>query len=144
MDIDKLFELYKKMYRISLVEDVIADRYYGDVRKMHTPIHLCNEQEAIAVGVCENLKKEDVVFSNHRCHGHYLAKGGSLKGMIAELYSKDTGCCKGKGGSMHLCDMETGVAPASAIVAGNVSIATGYALGNKLKGNNAIACVFFW
>ncbi len=143
MESDKLYELYKKMRRIACVEDVIADKYYEKDRKMHTPIHLYNGQEAVAVGVCENLDREDVVFSNHRCHGHYLAKGGNLKKMVAELYSKNTGCCKGKGGSMHLCDMEAGVAPASAIVAGNVSIATGYAMGNKLKGNYNVSCVFF-
>lgn len=139
----RLFELYKGMEKIAMTENAIADRYYENVRKMHTPIHLCNGQEAVAVGVCENLKKGDMVFSNHRCHGHYLAKGGDLKRMIAELYSRKTGCCKGKGGSMHLCDVEAGVSLSSGIVAGNVSIATGYALGNQLKGNSNISCVFF-
>lgn len=143
MKTEEKFELYKTMRRIACVEDEIANRYYEEVRKMHTPIHLYNGEEAVAVGVCSCLKQEDVVFSNHRCHGHYLAKGGDLKAMIAELYSKVTGCCKGKGGSMHLCDMNAGVAPASGIVAGNVSVATGYALGNKLKGNTNISCVFF-
>lgn len=138
-----LFELYKKMRRIEAVEDAIAERYYGDIRPMHTPIHLYNGQEAIAVGVCENLEQKDMVFSNHRCHGHYMAKGGNLNTMIAELYSKKTGCCKGKGGSMHLCDIEAGVSLASGIVAGNVSISTGYAMGNKLKNNSHISCVFF-
>lgn len=143
MDNQKLFDLYKGMVRISKTEDEIAKRYNGAIRKMHTPIHLYNGQEAVAVGVCDNLLKEDMIFTNHRCHGHYLAKGGDLNAMIAELYSKETGCCKGKGGSMHLCDVEAGVSLASAIVAGNVSIATGYALGNLLKKNGNIACVFF-
>lgn len=143
MECNKLFELYKKMRRIEKVEETIAEQYYAEERKMHTPIHLYNGQEAVAVGVCDNLKKKDVVFSNHRCHGHYLAKGGNLDAMIAELYSKKTGCCKGKGGSMHLCDLSVGVSLASGIVAGNISIATGYGLGNRLKENGHVACVFF-
>ncbi len=138
----KLFELYREMLRIEMTENEIADRYHANERKMHTPIHLCNGQEAIAVGVCRNLKKEDMVFSNHRCHGHYLAKGGDLRKMIAELHSKETGCCKGKGGSMHLCDMGAGVALTSAIVAGNVPIATGSALADKLRKTGNITCVF--
>lgn len=142
MTTDLLFDLYKKMKRISMVENAIAARYNGDIRPMHTPIHLYNGQEAVAVGVCSNLRKNDVIFSNHRSHGHYLAKGGNLKAMIAELYSKKTGCCHGKGGSMHLMDLENGIGLSSSIVAGNVPIATGYALSNKLKGNNDITCVF--
>lgn len=143
MDSNQLFNLYKSMKRIAMVEDSIAERYNSEIRKMHTPIHLCNGQEAVAVGVCSCLEKEDMIFSNHRNHGHYLAKGGNLKAMIAELYSKETGCCHGKGGSMHLFDLENGISLSSAIVAGNVSIATGYALANKLKKNGRVTCVFF-
>ena len=143
MNSEQLFDFYKKMKRISLVEDAIAERYNASVRKMHTPIHLCNGQEAVAVGVCSNLRREEFIFSNHRSHGHYLAKGGDLKAMIAELYSKQTGCCHGKGGSMHLMDLKAGVSLSSSIVAGNVPIATGFALANKLKGKKDVTCVFF-
>lgn len=136
-------EMYKSMLRISMVECEIANRYYEKVRKIRTPIHLYNGEEAIAVGVCSNLKKEDIVFSNHRSHGHYLAKGGNLRAMISELYSKETGCCGGKGGSMHLCDMQSGVSLTSSIVAGNIPIATGNALANKIRRTNNISCVFF-
>lgn len=131
------------MYRIRSAEKIIADNYYNEVREMHTPIHLCDGEEAIAVGVCMNLSDEDMIFSNHRPHGHFLAKGGSLHELMAELHSKATGCCKGKGGSMHLCDIEHGIMLTSAIVAGNVSIATGYALAQKIKNDSGISVVFF-
>lgn len=137
-----LIKYYVEMKRIRLVEGEIANNYYNEVREMHTPIHLYDGQEAIAVGVCQQLDKDDIIFSNHRCHGHYLAKGGNLKKMIAELFSKETGCCKGRGGSMHLADKEAGVALSSAIVAGNVSIGTGYALGLKQQGKRNLAVVF--
>lgn len=140
---DKLLDLYKKMKRIRMVETAIADNYNNEVREMHTPIHLYDGQEAVAVGICSVLIKEDVIFSNHRCHGHYLAKGGDLDKMIAELHNKETGCSKGHGGSMHLIDKENGVALTSAIVSGNVSIGTGYALAEKMKRSNNIAVVFF-
>lgn len=140
---ENLLDLYRAMKRIRMVETAIADNYNNEVREMHTPIHLYDGQEAVAVGVCSVLNKEDVIFSNHRCHGHYLAKGGDLNKMIAELHNKETGCCKGHGGSMHLMDKENGVALTSAIVAGNVSIGTGYALAEKMKRRSNIAVVFF-
>lgn len=139
---DVLLKYYTEMKRIRLVECAIADNYFNDVREMHTPIHLYDGQEAVAVGVCQQLESEDVIFSNHRCHGHYLAKGGNLRKMIAELFTKETGCCKGKGGSMHLADKSAGVALSSAIVAGNVSVGTGYALGFKQQESHNIAVVF--
>ena len=141
-DNEVVLKYYREMKRLRMVEKKIADNYYNDIREMHTPIHLYDGQEAVAVGVCQQLKREDVIFSNHRCHGHYLAKGGDLRSMIAELYSKETGCCQGKGGSMHLTDKNAGVAVSSAIVAGNVSIGTGYALGLQQQGKKNIAVVF--
>lgn len=135
--------LYKVMKRIRMTEEAIADNYNNEIREMHTPIHLCDGQEAIAAGVCLQLAKEDMIFSNHRCHGHYLAKGGNLNKMIAELHNKETGCCKGRGGSMHLIDKENGVALTSAIVAGNISIGTGYAMAEQMKRSNHIAVIFF-
>ena len=140
---DQYLTLYRNMKRIRLVEAAIADNYNNEVREMHTPIHLYDGQEAVAVGVCSELTNKDAVFSNHRCHGHYLAKGGNLNKMIAELHNKKTGCCKGHGGSMHLMDKDHGVALTSAIVAGNVSIGTGYALAEKMKGDSHVAVIFF-
>lgn len=140
---DNLLALYIAMKRIRMIEEAIASNYNNDVREMHTPIHLYNGQEAVAVGVCSELRKEDVIFSNHRCHGHYLAKGGDLNKMMAELHNRKTGCCKGHGGSMHLMDKENGVALTSAIVAGNVPIATGFAMAEKIKKTTNIAVAFF-
>lgn len=138
-----LMELYFSMKRIRMVENYIADHYNGEVREMHTPIHLCDGQEGTEVGVCANLKKQDAIFGNHRSHGHYLAKGGNLNKMVAELNNKETGCCRGRGGSMHLIDRENGIELTSSIVAGNVSIAVGYALAQKMKKTNHISVAFF-
>lgn len=137
---EKHIEDYYNMLRIRLVEEAIADNY--GKREMHTPIHLCIGEEAVAVGVCRFLRKADIVYSNHRSHGHYLAKGGDLKSMMAELHNKETGCCHGRGASMHLMDEEAGVSLTSSIVAGSVSIAVGGALAFHLKGSNNIAVSF--
>lgn len=94
--------LYEAMLRIRRTEERIADRYAD--QQMRCPTHLCIGQEAIAVGVCAALEHQDKVFSNHRAHGHYLAKGGDISRMIAEFYGKSDGCCGGRGGSMHLID----------------------------------------
>lgn len=142
MKCDKLLELYESMLRIRCVERAIAERYNVEPRPMHTPVHLYEGQEAVASGVCLCLNDDDVVFSTHRDHGHYIAKGGNVNKMVAELYSKREGCCKGKGGSMHLCDVANGVSVSSAIVAGNVPIATGAALAMKYKKKNSIAVAF--
>ena len=142
MNREEYLSCYTQMLRIRMVENEIANNYYNEIREMHTPIHLYNGQEAVAVGVCHLLRKDDTIFSNHRSHGHYLAKGGDLKRMIAELFAKEEGCCHGKGGSMHLMDRDAGVALSSSIVAGNVSIGTGFAFANKLQNKNAVSVVF--
>ncbi len=128
------------MLRIRLVEETIAARYHE--QKMRCPVHLCIGQEAIAVGVCANLSKDDYVMSNHRSHGHYLAKGGDLKAMLAEIYGKATGCSGGKGGSMHLVDLKTGFLGATPIVGSTIPIAVGAAFGTSMKGENRISVVF--
>src|SRR5258708_4351160 len=102
-DSDLAPRLYRDMLRIRLVEERIAALY--PEQDMRCPVHLCIGQEAIAVGVCAALEQRDYVFSGHRSHGHYLAKGGDLKAMMAEIYCKATGCAGGKGGSMHLIDL---------------------------------------
>ena len=128
------------MKRIRMTEERIAMHYKED--NMRTPIHLYIGQEAIAAGVCACLEKEDRVFSNHRSHGHYLAKGGNLKRMIAELHNKETGCSKGRGGSMHLVDLEVGFPITSSIVAGSVPIGTGDALASKIMNEGRVSLIF--
>ena len=97
-------ELWQAMLRIRRVEEAIADHY--SEQEMRCPVHLSIGQEAAAVGVCAALHQKDWVLSGHRSHAHYLAKGGDLKRMLAEIYGKATGCCGGKGGSMLLTDQE--------------------------------------
>ena len=136
-----LRELYRVMLKIQKVELKIAEHYHED--EMHTPVHLCLGQEAIAAGICANLQKSDLVFSNHRGHGHYIAKGGDIRAMVAELYNRLTGCSKGRGGSMHLVDTAVGVPGTSSIVAGSIPIATGAALAATLKKDNTVSVSFF-
>lgn len=138
---DILVKMIEAMILIRRVEEKISELYQE--QEMKCPIHLSIGQEASAVGVCLNLRKEDYVFSNHRCHSHYLAKGGDLKRMIAELYGKKTGCCAGKGGSMHLVDQSVGFVGASSIVAGQISIAVGSAFAFKLRKEKRLSVVFF-
>lgn len=136
-----LVMLYRMMLKIRLVQLRIAELYPKD--EMKTPIHLCIGQEAIPAGVCANLNTDDYVFSNHRGHGHYLAKGGNLQSMIAELYNRETGCSKGRGGSMHLIDTSVGLLGSSSIVSGSIPLATGAALGAVLQKNNRVSVAFF-
>src|SRR6059036_3149947 len=128
------------MTRIRRAEEAIVARY--PEQEIRCPTHLSIGQEAVAVGVCQALSERDVVLSGHRCHAHYLAKGGDLRGMFAELYGKATGCCGGKGGSMHLTAPEVGMLGASAIVAGSVPLAVGSALAASLRGIDEVAVAF--
>mgnify|MGYP001241010036 FL=1 len=134
-------KLFESMLRIRLVEESIADKY--SEQKMRCPTHLSIGQEAIAVGVCANLTSQDQVLSTHRAHAHYLAKGGCLKSMIAEIYGKASGCSKGMGGSMHLIDTSVGFMGSTAIVGNTIPVAVGLALEKKLTRKKSIACVFF-
>jgi len=136
-----LRELYRMMLKIRKVELKIDELYHED--EMKTPVHLCIGQEAVAAGVCAHLNTDDYVFSNHRGHGHYIAKGGDVKTMIAELYNRETGCSKGRGGSMHLIDTSVGLLGTSSIVGGCIPIATGAALGSVLKKDNRVSVAFF-
>jgi len=135
-----LLMLYHDMLRIHNVQLRIESLYHLD--EMKTPIHLCIGQEAIAVGVCANLNKEDYISSSHRSHGHYLAKGGDLKGLIAELYCRETGCSKGRGGSMHIVDTSVGHMGSSSIVGGGIPIGTGLALAIHMKKQSRVSVVF--
>lgn len=129
------------MIRIRLVQEKIAEKY--PEQKMRCPVHLCIGQEAIGAGVCAAMEKEDYLFSNHRSHCHYLAKGGDLNAMIAEIYGKATGCAKGKGGSMHLVDVSANILGAVPIVGGVIPVALGAAFGTSLKGEKKVTVVFF-
>ncbi|WP_036275868.1 thiamine pyrophosphate-dependent dehydrogenase E1 component subunit alpha [Methylomonas sp. 11b] len=141
-----LKHLYYQMLRIRRAEEAIARRYAE--QQMRCPTHLCIGEEAIAVGVSAHLTVQDKVFSNHRGHGHYLAKGGDLPRLLAELYGFAEGCCGGRGGSMHLTDLEAGFVASTPIVGGTVPLAAGYAWAEKIKqkaveGHRNVVVIFF-
>ncbi len=136
-----LINMYRKMLKIRLFEQRV---YYLFLEGLVPgTIHLYTAQEAVAVGVCSSLRKDDFIMSTHRPHGHYIAKGGRIDRLMAELLGKEAGCCKGKGGSMHVGDFSVGMPPAVAIVGANVPIAAGMALAFKLKGTDGVAACFF-
>lgn len=141
MTVERLIEDYKKMKRIRLLEERINREFKK--QQMRTPLHSCIGQEAIAVGICNYLTCHDTIYSNHRCHGHYIAKGGNMGALVAELYNRQTGCSKGRGGSMHIIDRTCGMELTSSIVAGTVPIATGNALAYTLKKESNVSVVFF-
>ena len=132
--------LYRSLYRIRRVEEEVARVYPTD--KIKSPVHLSIGQEALAVGVCEALEARDVVFGTYRGHAAYLAKGGDLPSMVAELYGKATGCAGGKAGSMHLLDPDHGVMGMSAVVGTTIPHAAGFAYALKLRQPGAIAVCF--
>lgn len=132
--------LFEMLLRIRIIEEKIAEIY--PQQEMRCPVHLGIGQEAVAVGVCANLTRDDYVLSNHRSHGHYLAKGGDLRAMMAEIYGKATGCCRGKGGSMHLVDLSAGFIGATPIVGSTIPIAVGTAFGTVMRGEKRVSVVF--
>jgi pyruvate dehydrogenase E1 component alpha subunit len=133
--------LLRDMIRIRRVEETLAELYPS--QEMRTPTHFSIGQEAVAVGVCGALRRDDVVYSGHRCHAHYLAKGGDLRGMVAELYGREAGCARGRGGSVHLNDPEAGVIASSAILGQTMAVATGTALAFTMDGRDQVAVTFF-
>ena len=128
------------MLRIRRIEEEIERRYHQD--QMKTPIHLVIGQEATAVGACSALRARDLVYTSHRTHGAYLAKGGDLNAMLCEMHCRINGCAGSRGGSMHLIDHAVGMAGTSAIVGGAVPIATGAALAAKMKGEDRVVVAF--
>jgi len=132
--------LMNKMLRIRKVEEEIAKRYPQG--KMRCPTHLSVGQEAVAAAFGECIKTSDYAVSTHRGHGHYLSKGGCLKSMLAELYGKETGCSKGRGGSMHLVDLRVNFMGTSAIVGNSIPIGVGLALSAKIRKTKQVSCVF--
>jgi TPP-dependent pyruvate/acetoin dehydrogenase alpha subunit len=138
---DEFARLYQKLQLIRRVEEEIARIYPSD--KIKSPVHLSIGQEAVSVGVCDALRPDDVVAPTYRCHAAYLAKGGNLNGMMAELFGKGAGSAGGKGGSMHLIDAGNHILGASAVVGTTIPIAVGYALALKREGKGRVAVVFF-
>jgi pyruvate dehydrogenase E1 component alpha subunit len=136
-----LEKLYKTMLRIRLCEESFVEPILrGDVK---CPCHLCSGQEAIATGVCAALDEKDYIFGNHRSHGHYLAKGGEMQALVAEIYGKETGCSRGRGGSMHVIAPEKGMLGATPIVGGTIPLAVGTALASKIRNDNRVTVSFF-
>ena len=138
---DFLEDLYKAMLRIRLCEESIVEPIFK--REVLCPCHLYSGQEAIAAGLGASLHERDYVFSNHRSHGHFLAKGGSMAGMFAEIYGRETGCSRGRGGSMHLIDPGVGMLGSAPIVSGTISLAIGAALAGKIRQEDRVAVTFF-
>lgn len=136
-----LESLYTMMLRIRLCEESLVEPILkGEVK---CPCHLYSGEEAIATGACAALEEKDYIFGNHRSHGHYLAKGGGMRELIAEIYGKETGCSRGRGGSMHLIAAERGMLGAAPIVAGTISLAVGAALASKIREDNRVTVSFF-
>lgn len=137
---EQVVELYKRMLTIRRSEERIAKKITE--KKIFTPCHLYIGQEAVAVGVCYALKDTDYVFSTHRSHGHYLAKGGDIYGLFGEVYCRENGCSGGRGGSMHLCDPDKGLLGSSSIVGGCLGIGIGPALKSKVLGTDDVSVIF--
>jgi pyruvate dehydrogenase E1 component alpha subunit len=136
-----LKKLYRSMVRIrSCEESFVEPILKGEAR---CPVHLYSGEEAIAAGVCAVLTKKDYVFSTHRSHGHYLAKGGDMVALMAEIYGKETGCSRGRGGSMHLIAPDKGLMGSAPIVAGTISLAVGAALASSIRKEKRVTVSFF-
>jgi len=140
-DVEHWLHAYEQMVKIREFEEKANDLYLKALMPGLT--HLYSGQEAVAVGVCEALRRDDYITSTHRGHGHCLAKGASVDLMFAELLGKEAGYCRGKGGSMHIADPDSGNLGANAIVGGSAGIATGAALSAKMRGTDQVAVCFF-
>ena len=138
---NQLIDMYRKMVTIRVFEYTVKDLFAKG--KIVGAVHLSIGQEAVPVGVCGALRKDDYILSNHRGHGHCIARGVDIKRMMAELFGRETGVCKGKGGSMHLADFSVGMLGASAIVGGGIPLAVGAGLSIKLRKTDQVAVVFF-
>ncbi|MFQ5820643.1 MAG: pyruvate dehydrogenase (acetyl-transferring) E1 component subunit alpha [Candidatus Heimdallarchaeota archaeon] len=138
---DTLLHMLRKLLEVRLFEEKAFELFGQDL--VPGTLHLYLGQEAVAVGVCENLRKEDLIQSTHRGHGHCIAKGAQLDKMLAEIFGKATGYCKGKGGSMHITDCSTGILGACGVVGGGIPIAVGAALSAKLRKTDQVVACFF-
>lgn len=138
---EREISLYRNMLRVRNAEETLAELYKE--KEMRTPTHFGVGQEGIAVGVCDALRVDDVVYTHHRCHTHYLAKGGSLLGLVAELYGREDGCSRGRGGSVHLTDRSVGMLGSSPILGEGMALAVGSALAFQMDGVPRVATSFF-
>ncbi len=138
---ETLMDMYRKMRTIRMFEDKLSELV--NTGKLAGFLHLCAGQEAIAVAVCAHLRDGDVVNSNHRGHGHCIAKGVDIDGMMAELFGRSTGTCKGKGGSMHIADLDKGMLGANGIVGAGIPLTVGAALTAQIKETGGVAVAFF-
>ena len=138
---DKQREMLRQMLMIRRFEERASGDYLAG--KIYGVVHCYIGEEAVAVGVCSTLKRDDRIISTHRGHGHCIAKGADLNRMMAELYGRQTGYCKGKGGSMHIADFDIGMLGANGIVAGGISIITGAGLAAQMEGKGGVAVSFF-
>jgi pyruvate dehydrogenase E1 component alpha subunit len=138
---EQLLVMYEVMLKIRLFEEQVNELYTS--ARMPGLAHLYSGQEAVAVGVCQALRRDDYITSTHRGHGHCLAKGAAVDRMFAELLGKAAGYCRGKGGSMHIADQEMGNLGANAIVGGSAALATGAALSSKMQGLDQVTVCFF-
>ncbi len=141
MDNAKLLEMYRQMLTIRFFEEKVFELYGQNL--VPGTIHLYAGEEAIAVGVCANLRKDDYITSTHRGHGHCIAKGAKLDKTMAEILGRKTGYCKGKGGSMHIADFSIGMLGATAVVGAGIPIAAGAGLSIKLRGTDQVVACFF-
>lgn len=141
MDKELLIKMLKTMLKIRFFEERLVKEY--KTGEMPGWVHSYVGEEAVATGVCTNLTDKDFITSTHRGHGHCVAKGVSVKNMMAELYAKETGCCKGRGGSMHIADASVGMLGANGIVGGGIAAATGAAFGNQYLKNGKLVVAFF-
>ena len=138
---DDMIEMYRKMLQIRYYEDEIYYLFLQGL--MPGTIHQCQGQEAVSVGVCTNLREEDYITTTHRPAGDCIAKGVSIRDIMAEMFAKTTGCCKAKGGAMHLGDIDVGVLPAIAIVGAGIPIAAGVGISLKMKKTDNVVVSFF-
>ena len=137
----RALELHRTMLRIRRFEEAAETAQRAG--EIPGTLHLSIGQEAVAAGVCSALERADLITSTHRGHGHSIAKGASLAAMMAELFGRVTGTCKGKGGSMHIADFSAGMLGANGVVGGGLGIAVGAAQGLRVRGSNAITACFF-
>ncbi len=140
-DTEWLLDRWETMFLIRRTEETIAGMI--EAGEVTCPCHLCIGQEAIAAGVCAALEPEDTIWGGHRSHGHYLAKGGSLEAMLAEILGKITGCSRGRGGSMHLLDPTRGILGTAPIVAATVPLAVGAGMAYRMRREPHVAVAFF-
>lgn len=141
MSKDLLLAIYLSMLRIRVFEETVAELV--EAKEIKGPAHLYVGQEAVATGVCANLRPDDYVWGNHRSHGHYLAKGGDISKLMAEIFCKSSGCSMGRGGSMHLFAQDVGILGTVPMVSATIPIAVGAALSSVMHGSDRVSIAFF-